>query len=36
MAFLITTIISGPGDIAARRVIDARIRISDIVKRMKI
>jgi hypothetical protein len=31
-----TTIISGPGEIAAKRVIDARISISDIVKRVKI
>ena len=30
MAFFTTTIISGPGDIAARSVIDARIRISGI------
>jgi hypothetical protein len=30
IAFFITTIISGPGDMAARSVIDARISISDI------
>jgi hypothetical protein len=35
IAFLTTTIISGPGEMAARRVMDARMMISDIIKKMK-